>query len=73
VPAFVPVDPALPAAPLAPTIEPLLVILSVEPKPHPVPDNKDAVPDEDEEIVTPELMVRLTVPVPPNPADVAIE
>jgi hypothetical protein len=47
-------------------------MLSVEPEPQPVPDNRAAVPDEDEEIVTPELMVRLTVPVPPNPADVAI-
>jgi hypothetical protein len=48
-------------------------MLSVEPEPQPVPDNSDAVPVDEDEIVTPELMVRLTVPAPPNPADVAIE
>jgi hypothetical protein len=65
--------PPAPADPEAPVIVPLLIISNSEPEPQPVPDNRAAVPVDEDEIVTPELIVSCTLPEPPNPADVAIE
>jgi hypothetical protein len=52
-------------------IVPLLIISNSEPAPQPVPDSNAAVPVDDELIVTPELIVTLTLPVPLNPAATA--